>query len=357
MLKLKSGIKTTAFVLTIILSAGVFFSCDRQEDDNSLSDSSSETDSDKKFVSAEKIKEALPGIVCWGDSLSSGPGGNAMSYPKSLQSCIDESIAALCPAAKELGISVPVVNMGVGGENTNTILGRNGAVPFITSSAFTIPSEVKSVAVKFMSENGKPVAPLIQGNAGMEFVTIEGVKGIISRSGNGYVFTRNEAGNSVHVSKGTKIITAGSEPYREYISVIFIGQNGGFTGYDELVEQQKAIIEHQTKNKDKFIIIGLHTTTPSYREDLEGLMTEEYGDKYINLREYMSTDAMSDAGLTPSQSDISAMEGGNVPPSLLSEDLLHFNSDGYEIIGRLVFNRMEHLGYFDELREILTEKE
>lgn len=86
-------------------------------------------------------------------------------------------------------------------------------------------------------------------------------------------------------------------------------------------------------------------------------MTEEYGDKYINLREYMSTDAMSDAGLTPSQSDISAMEGGNVPPSLLSEDLLHFNSDGYEIIGRLVFNRMEHLGYFDELREILTEKE
>lgn len=54
MLKLKSGIKTTAFVLTIILSAGVFFSCDRQEDDNSLSDSSSETDSDKKFVSAEK---------------------------------------------------------------------------------------------------------------------------------------------------------------------------------------------------------------------------------------------------------------------------------------------------------------
>ena len=60
MLKLKSGIKTTAFVLTIILSAGVFFSCDRQEDDNSLSDSSSETDSDKKFVSAEKKRRRFP---------------------------------------------------------------------------------------------------------------------------------------------------------------------------------------------------------------------------------------------------------------------------------------------------------
>ena len=28
-------------------------------------------------------------------------------------------------------------------------------------------------------------------------------------------------------------------------------------------------------------------------------MLEEYGDKYINLREYMSTDAMKNADLTP----------------------------------------------------------
>lgn len=280
-----------------------------------------------------------------------------MSYPTALQNYIDDSISVMCPEAKELGISIPVVNMGVGGEDTNTILGRNGAVPFITSSAFTIPAEEKSAAIKFISENGNPVAPLIQGNAGMEFVTIGGVKGVISRNGNGYVFTRSEAGDPVQISKGTEIITAGSEPYREYIAVIFIGQNGGFTGYDELVEQQKAIINHQTKNKDKYIIIGLHTTTPSCREDLEGLMLEEYGDKYINLREYMSTDAMKNADLTPTQSDISAMEGGNVPPSLLSTDMLHFNSDGYEIIGKLVYDRMEQLGYFDVLKDLLTESD
>ncbi len=357
MLKLKSGIKTAALITAVFLSTGVFASCGGQENNNPLTDSSSETVSDKKFVSAEKINEILPGIVCWGDSLTSGPGGNAMSYPTALQSCIDEGIAVMYPEAKELGISVPVVNMGVGGENTNTILGRNGAVPFITSSAFTIPAEEKSVAIKFMSENGKQVAPLIQGNAGMEFVTIEGIKGVISRSGNNYVFTRSEAGDSVQVAKGTKIITSGSEPYREYFTVIFIGQNGGFTDYDELVEQQKAIINHQTKNKDKYIIIGLHTTTPSYREDLEGLMVEEYGDKYINLREYMSTDALTDAGLTPTQDDTTAMDGGNVPPSLLSADLLHFNSDGYEIIGKLVYDRMDQLGYFDGLKELLTESD
>lgn len=357
MFRLKSGIKTAALITAFILSTGAIVSCGGQENNNSLPDSSSDTASDKKFVNSEKINEVLPGIVCWGDSLTSGPGGNAMSYPTALQNYIDDSISVMCPEAKELGISIPVVNMGVGGEDTNTILGRNGAVPFITSSAFTIPAEEKSVAIKFISENGNPVAPLIQGNAGMEFVTIGRVKGVISRSGNGYVFTRSEAGDPVQISKGTEIITAGSEPYREYIAVIFIGQNGGFTSYDELVEQQKAIINHQTKNKDKYIIIGLHTTTPSCREDLEGLMLEEYGDKYINLREYMSTDAMKNADLTPTQSDISAMEGGNVPPSLLSTDMLHFNSDGYEIIGKLVYDRMEQLGYFDVLKDLLTESD
>lgn len=51
------------------------------------------------------------------------------------------------------------------------------------------------------------------------------------------------------------------------------------------------------------------------------------------------------------------MEGGNVPPSLLSTDMLHFNSDGYEIIGKLVYDRMEQLGYFDVLKELLTESD
>ena len=137
MFRLKSGIKTAALITAFILSTGAIVSCGGQENNNSLPDSSSDTASDKKFVNSEKINEVLPGIVCWGDSLTSGPGRNAMSYPTALQNYIDDSISVMCPEAKELGISIPVVNMGVGGEDTNTILGRNGAVPFITSSAFT----------------------------------------------------------------------------------------------------------------------------------------------------------------------------------------------------------------------------
>ncbi len=309
------------------------------------------------------IADRLPGIVCWGDSLTSGPGGDAMTYPKSLQNSINNAIcsvydptSSLSDEAKSLvdaedyKISIPVINMGVGGETTNTILGRNGAVPFVTSGSLTIPSGTTPVRIRFVSQNGRTVAPLLQGSAGMEYVTISGVRGVISKSYGGYTFTRSEAGSEVTVPGGTVITTAGSENYRDYITVIFIGQNGGFTDYDDLVVQQRAIIEHQTRNNDRYIIIGLHTTTPSYRDDLEGLMEEEYGDKYINLRRYMATDAIYDAGLEPTQEDRWRMDIGFAPLSLLAVDELHFNDTGYELIGKLVYNRMESLGYFDEVK-------
>ena len=79
-------------------------------------------------------------------------------------------------------------------------------------------------------------------------------------------------------------------------------------------------------------------------------MVEEYGDKYINLREYMATDAIYDAGLEPTQDDLYRMQMGYTPFSLLAIDELHFNATGYELIGKLVYNRMESLGYFDEVK-------
>lgn len=75
-------------------------------------------------------------------------------------------------------------------------------------------------------------------------------------------------------------------------------------------------------------------------------MLEEYGDKYINLREYMSTDAMKNAG-SNSYPVRHKRYGGRKRPAVASfDDMLHFNSDGYEIIGKLVYDRMEQLRLF-----------
>ena len=72
----------------------------------------------------EKQQESIPGIVCIGDSLTAGTEGG---YPKFLSDALIYN-----------GVRVPVYNIGVGGENTLTIAGRMGAIPF-TVYAFTIP--------------------------------------------------------------------------------------------------------------------------------------------------------------------------------------------------------------------------
>jgi lysophospholipase L1-like esterase len=345
----------------------------------------------------------LPGIVCWGDSLTAGAGGDGTTYPNVLESLIKENLVDRFDAeqlANSLGQShitglnqysldsVPVINMGVGGETTNTILGRNGAVPFVVAEDFTIPasntSDTTAVEIHFVSENGKNVAPLRQGESGVNPVVIDGIEGVISIQQESYIsedytyyFTRSaeESGDAdkdggagesndgntekdVTVKAGTEIITSGSTQYLDYIPVIFIGQNGGYDDINDLIAQQRAMIDHQEMseaNQGKFIIVGLHTGTAADRAELEKAMQEEYGDQYINLREYMSTSGLQDAGIEATDEDKEMMAEGMTPQSLLASDKLHFNEYGYELIGSLIYDRMDELGYFDEIKADLEE--
>lgn len=198
--------------------------------------------------------------------------------------------------------------MGVGGEDTNTILGRSGAVPFVTAEDMIIPVDGSPVEIKMISKNGKQVYPLRQGNAGMEYVSINGIEGMIEIEQENYTsaeynywFTSNQENmmTEVKIPAQTEIVTAGSEQYRDYFPIIFMGENGGFDSVDELIAQQKAIIGQykEASDNNRFLAIGLHTGTKNERKDLEAVMEKEYEERYVNLREYMSTVALKEAGL------------------------------------------------------------
>lgn len=374
-------------ILCIVLLA-VMFVIDRQQSkelSESLAQLAQQQNAEKQafldMVNAEYdadkavLSQYLPGIVCWGDSLTAGAGGDGVTYPKVLQSLIQEHICDRYVLKSHLNskytylinsddytVEIPVINMGVGGENTITITGRNGAIPYIVSESLTIPANTTPVEIHFTSKGGEHVAPLRQGQAGVNTVTIGGIEGTLSISQESYTskdysynFIRSVAGESQAVPAGTEIITAASAQYLDYITVIFMGQNGGYKDFDDLIRQQRAIIDHQTANNDRFIIVGLHTGTKESRQALEAAMEAEYGEKYINLREYMSTSAMADAGLEPTAEDSAQMKQGSTPTSLLvHKDNVHFNAVGYELIGNLIFDTMNELGYFDEVREALT---
>jgi hypothetical protein len=318
-----------------------------QETDQPIQETENQIQAEQEELDAT-INDIIPGVVCWGDSLTAGAGGEGTSYPSVLQSLIAKYI-----------YEIPVINMGVGGENVNTIIGRAGGVPFVVE-AFAIPSDTSPVEIKLRSANGSSVAPLRQGDKGVNECFINNIAGTISIEQESYTseeftyyFSRTTPGESIDVSDGTKVITSGSLLYNEYIPIIFIGQNGGWEDYDDLISKQMSIVKTHTKNKDKFIILGLTTGTREDRVGLEVAMSNAYGRKYINLREYLSSEGMYASSLIPTEEDLEAMAIGSVPGSLLS-DKKHLNAAGYMLIGNIVYERMCELGYFDDVLDVLN---
>ncbi len=287
------------------------------------------------------VEKYLPGVICWGDSLTAG------GYPTILTTLIS------CNAVD----GVTAVNRGVGGETSATIVGRSGAIPYVTDKEFTIPAGAEKVEITFKLEDGKNVAPLRQGNRGMESVTIDGIEGTMTIVQESYIspeyhyfFQRSKSGEAHTVKAGTEIVTKAKSEFLDYIPVIFIGQNGGYTDFEDLIRQQRAIIERQTGPDGRFVIVGLHTGTAESRAALEEAMEAEYGENYLNLREYMSTVAIHEAGVVPTLKDYQMMAEGSTPESLL-RDGCHFTNPGNELLAKVIFAHMEKLGFFDEVRE------
>lgn len=297
----------------------------------------------------ETINEDLPGIVVWGDSLTAGTGGNSVTYSLVLKNLIHHHVYN----------NIPVINMGVAGESSSTIAGRAGSIPF-TVDSFTIPADTSKVEIQLTSSDGSAVAPLRTGDRGLNPVTISGVKGIISIAQESstsetftYSFERLQGGEAVTVEANTVVETASLNEFENYIPIISIGQNGGYETNQQLVDQIRSIVNME-KSNEKYLVLGITAGTAESQIQLESLMESVFGEKYVNLRELISSNGVQIAGITPTTEDLIAMESGSIPPSLLSDEV-NLNAMGYEVIGRILFDRMQKLGYFDSVLELVGE--
>ncbi len=328
----------------------------------------------------QTVADYIPGIVCWGDSITSGSSGY-INYPYVLQTYINTYLCDIydfrstIENADEFSrlkwddytFKIPVVNMGAGSESTYTVLGRAGAVPYVVSEDFTIPAEAEPVPIKFASVGGQTVTPLTGGNGGVNNVVINGVEGALSIDSESYTsysgalsyfFTRIEPGTPVGVSAGTEITTAASSLYRDYIHIVFIGTYGDYSTPEDLVRQTRALLSRQAQNPDRFIVLGVYSTggyTSSYALDaVDTAMLQAFGNRYINIRKYMVGDAYADSGLKPTSEDSYSISANAVPPTfLVSSGSVELNSTAHKLLGKLIFNQMEMLGYFDEINSEL----
>ncbi|MBQ3275484.1 MAG: hypothetical protein IJH47_00305 [Oscillospiraceae bacterium] len=331
----------------------------------------------------DTVARYLPGIVCWGDSLTLGSSGN-ISYPAVLKTYLETYFCDIYDFRSTIEnaedyarlrwddytVSVPVVNMGAGPENTYTVLGRCGAVPYVLGKDIVIPAECEGVEVTLKSQEGNDVSPLTGGNAGVNNVhigDIEGTLAIVSNAneyfGYKYFFTRSEPGEETPAAAGTVIQTAAENQYKDYIHVVCIGTYGKFTNADDLVEQIRQLLARQTNNPERYIVLGLcsiegQSASGSYLDVIDTAMMQAFGNRYINVRKYLIEDGLADAKINPTAQDKVNISMHRVPVSFTtSSGSNELNGKAYALIGKLVYSRMESLGYFDEVYDELGIRE
>ena len=329
------------------------------------------------------VAQYLPGIVCWGDSLTLGSSGN-ISFPSVLKTYLDTyfcdiyDFRSTIPNAEDFSrlkwdeykVSIPVINMGAGAEDSYTILGRCGAVPYVLKRDIVIPADTEPVEVQLVSQSGAAVAPLTGGNAGVNDVLIGDIEGTLtidsaSRSGTTYkyYFTRNTAGEETPVSAGTVVETAATEEYKNYIHVVWLGTFGTFKNAEDLVTQVRTLLARQTNNPQRFIVLGLcglegRRFSSARMDEIDTAMMQAFGNRYINVRKYLIEDGLSDAGINPTKKDNNNIADGKVPASFTTATSdVELNGKAYTLIGKLVYDRMESLGYFDEVFNELSIRE
>ena len=308
------------------------------------------TEIDKKFDESGKY------ITTWGDSLTAGGGWNSR-------------LAELA--------GMTLYNGGTGGEDSKTIVARQGADIMMINNIL-IPADKTPIVIAqrsvdggIVTAEGKKVAPLLQGGAHVNPCKIGDVIGTLKWTGTNYAdmtgdwtFTRNELGDAVTIDRPTAIRTDfDMNKNSPYLMVIFIGQNGGYSNLDDLVRQHRLMIEHsQAKH---YIILGLSSGTASNRAEYENRMKTEFGRYFISLREYLahpitnstgdiiSCYGLADQGLAPASKEykgttyvaLDEIKNGAVPHQIL-QDSVHYTTGTKKIIGDMLYKKCCELNIF-----------
>lgn len=276
-----------------------------------------------------------------------------------------------------LGDEYEIINGGVGGENTLTIMARQGAYPMKLAHDVVIFKSDEAKYETFIGNNdinafvstynNKYVIPLLQGGwdedspAQINPCTIEGKRFQLSSQAkhwkedgkykveyNHFINPEDKWETTDTIKAGSIVNTYAMQNLRgKYANVFFIGQNEGFEDTADLIKQLKAMISYSKSSR--YIVISFHKPNNPINsigrmKEMEDSLQQAFGKNYINLREYMVKNGLSDGGLTPTKEDNDSIANGQVPPQLMT-DGIHFTTVGYKEIATLVFNKMKELGY------------
>lgn len=276
-------------------------------------------------------------IVCFGDSLTQGTGGDGVTMP--------DTIAEYSGAE--------VLNYGVYAEMTSCIAARQGGNPQALVEDIVIPADTTPVKAQVSGGYGYEML-LVFGDAGVNNVTLGGIEGTYTLEGENRVFTRLTPGEATPLPEGTPLITHAMADKREDdILVIWTGHNDEIKTTDNipgLIEKIDKMIAYH--GGDKYVVVSLtcrHGLIPVVDETNDALKAK-YGEHYLDLRSFLVNDSLEYLSIEPTEKDKEAIAIGDVPYSIrfsMEEDENHGNADFYRLAGIRVYLKLVSLGYID----------
>lgn len=172
-----------------------------------------------------------------------------------------------------------------------------------------------------------------------------------------------EGDTCIIIPAGTLVTPKAAADYSNSILVIEIGSNGGWQNdYATLIKQIDSIIERF--NNPYYIVVG-DTDDPGDSADAnqgmldqngnsigrsdtywEAALREAYGAHFLNTREYIITNGLSDVGMITTKRDLRYFQSGMISKKLRA-DWTHFNSYGYYTQAKAIYLKGVELGYWD----------
>lgn len=295
---------------------------------------------EKEKEEKEKLIEKLKGVVCWGGSNTAGEA--ATSY-----------IDFLYEDLKKIGYDLPVENKGVKDESSIDILGRQGSIPIVVSETVKIEDTNKTLTeVKIKSSLGIATNILCgKKNPGVNPCTIGGVTGTLYGEAdakdptktNKFYFQREDNDNNETIQAGTVVQTSGSDSkYKDYINIMWLERKGWSTP-NELMEQEEKFVN---SINGKYIIIGLSDGDEESNKEIDKLMEQKFGDKYINPRKILVEYAKQRVDQNTTEDNKKRISKGMIPNDLGDNNGL-LRITGYKVIGENICNKIKTLGYLN----------
>lgn len=251
-----------------------------------------------------------------------------------------------------------VYNYGAEGDCTQNVARRIGGSPVTITAATTIPADKTKVKIQLSDDYCVTKAKVQQDTSGVNCATINGVLGFVTYENGSYYFQRANAGKTTHICAGTAIVTEFSGSYQKGETlVIYTGTNdfnsGNFTSknsVDQYIAKIKAIVDYC--GCSNYVVVGItfRGNTPCSNETMktyDSAMSNAFGDKYLNLREYFIQNAYEICpDVAKDDSATSDLANGIVPTVFFADGTTHWNRDtGGKIVAKAIYEKLNTLGY------------